>query len=1146
MGKTYVKLLFRGVKDSFARFMSILAIVAVGTGFLGGLLATTPDMKLTVDEYYDEYYMFDMYVKGSAGLTKDDVSAVSCLDIVKTAMPAKVTDLVMENEDGSCVARIYGVDFSKYGTEEFLNNFEILEGRLPESSSECVVAVPNEYSSEHKIGEMLTISEENKDYAKRRDTYLEDTVEIVGLIQQPQYMSINKEPSTVGTGEVSVIAYVQDDFYTLDVYTDIYLTLNGVRELDTFSDLYEEKIEEAAEELKKLGIERSDIRYSEIISEASDQLNDAKEEYSKAEKDAVQKLRDSREELDDAWQKLNSAKDEIENGKKELSDAKNEIVNGRVQLQSAKNDYYRGLDKIASAKTELDNGHREIERRKAEIAAGRVELDEARAEIASGKEQLAQYEGIIKGAAAAYDTVESSLENTQRRLEEAKENAEDPLVQESINYLEQQVANLKTELEKLGSQIKKYEQEYNENLKKLETAENECDAAEAKLNAAESIIAENEKKLADGEAEIAQNESFMASAWTQIKENEKKLLSAEALIAENEKKLEDGEKEIAENEAKLTDAEKEYYEGKEKAEAELSDAREKINDAQKEIDMLAEAEWYIFDRGDTVSYVNYESDSEKVSAISKIFPVFFFLVAALVALTTMTRMIEEERTQIGTLKAIGYSNNIIKLYYIGYSVLASLIGGIIGIAAGFKTLPVIISNAYSMMYAIPTAQTPFHWNYAFVIVPVAVFCTTAATVAAVGSQLREKPSMLMQQRAPVAGKRILLENIPLIWKRLKFTHKVTARNIFRYKKRLLMTVIGIAGCSALLVAAFGVRDSIRDIVGKQYGEIYKYNMTVYLNEPEAVQNDSILNNFFESSDYIENYAEMHYETGSAEADGESVSTYIYVPRYSYQLKEQFTLRERKSGQPIEFYEDSVILTEKMCEKLEVSVGDTVNIKNGDGRTAEFKITGIAENYIQSYVFMSASTYEESFGAVPEYTLVLADLKAEYEEQKDEISKIILKSDGILLLQFASAIKTSFENSVENIDYIVLVLIFAAGLLAIIVMYNLTNINICERKKELATIKVLGFHREEVAGYIYRETTILSLIGTAAGFVLGIWLHKFVIKYAEVDALMFGRDIRWTSFLYAGLVTLAFTALVDVLMYKKLVKINMVESMKANE
>ena len=549
---------------------------------------------------------------------------------------------------------------------------------------------------------------------------------------------------------------------------------------------------------------------------------------------------------------------------------------------------------------------------------------------------------------------------------------------------------------------------------------------------------------------------------------------------------------------------------------------------------------------DLVSHASYKSNTEKIDAIARVFPLFLFLVAALVALTTMTRMVEEERTQIGTLKALGYSDMRILFYYLGYSFWASLLGCAIGVILGFRLLPSVISQAYSMMYTLPTIVTPFRWQEALIIAPVAIVCTTGATLMACLSQLKEKPSRLMLPKAPKAGKRIFLEHIPFIWNRLKFTQKVTCRNIFRYKKRLYMTVIGIAGCTALLLTGFGLRDSINDIVDKQFFELYLYDMTISLKNEDSLAESSELQSILDDGTLITSYATVHNETASASTELGKETTTIYVPKQTDRLKEHILLRNRLSGADVPFTEDSVVLTEKMCEQLGLSVGDSFTLTPDDGGKATLTVTGITENYVSSYVFISETTYIDAFGEQPEYNQVIAKAVSDDTATHDAIASKMLLLDDVSLVSFNSSIKESFDNLIGNINYIVYVLILAAGALAIIVLYNLTNINISERKKELATIKVLGFYEREVAGYIYRETTVLSILGTLVGFLFGKGLHAFVIQTAEVDAVMFGRTLYPSSFLWAAVVTLLFTFLVELIMMPKIRRISMVESMKAND
>lgn len=1039
-GKTYRRLLIRSVKATRTRFFSIMAIVAVGVGFLAGLLATTPDMQYTVDQYYDENRLFDLDVRGTMGVTDADAEALRALDSVEICMPAYVTDVLMNAGDGSgFVTRIYGVPLGAFGGETFLNGFELAAGRMPENASECLLASPNGYTgSAHAIGETYTISEENKEFDKLDDTYAGRTLTVVGLAKSPYYMSVESEPSTVGAGRVEAILYTLPDFYSLEVYTDLFLSVRGAAALNTFSKEYQTLIDGVADTLETLGEDRSVIRYREVVDEANEKLTDARVELADAEADAEKKLADARQELDEGHA-------DLESGKREVEDAKIQVADARVKLDDAKK--------------ELDKNQRKV-------TDARWTLTDAR-----------------KDAEAQFKDAYSQLEDARPYYGEAW---------------------------------------YQAALQSVRDAEK---AANAELDASAKEIRYAERKLSEGKTKVA---------------------DAETELADAEKDIADAEKKIADAETRIADGEQEYQTASDDAEREIADAHKKIDDAQKDVDELETPEWVVTDRSDTVSYRSYKSNSEKIAAIAKVFPIFFFLVAALVALTTMTRMVEEERMQIGTLKALGYDRRDILAYYVGYSVLASLLGSVAGVFIGFYTLPLVISNAYTMMYVLPQTQLVFWWKYALIVAPVAVACTTGATFVACLGQLSERPAQLMLPRAPKPGKRVFLERIGFIWKRMKFTDKVTARNVFRYKKRLFMTVIGVAGCCALLLTGFGIRDSIRDIVAKQFGEIYQYNLSLYLSEDGAETDDPIIAGFLADSSAVTSFAVMHSEVGEAEhAEGSSEVT-IFVPRDTDALKQQITLRNRKSGADIPFNEDSVVLTEKLAETLGVKAGDTVEIGSADGKRANFTVTGVAENYLTGYLFMSEKTYEAAYGETPEYKLVIASVPDESAETRDAVSRRVLESDHILLVQFSETIRESFSNTVKNIDYIVIVLIVSAGILAMIVLYNLTNINICERTKELATIKVLGFHEKEVASYIYRETNILVALGIVAGFGLGVWLHSFVVRAAEVDAVMFGRQIYLRSYLLAAAVTALFTALVDWIMLGRLKNIDMVESMKANE
>ena len=998
MKRTYIKLLLRGVRGSLTRFLSILGIVAIGTGFLAGLLATTPDMRDTADRYYGENRIMDVDIKGTLGLTDDDVSSLLATGVYEQAMPARVSDTMLSDQEGvSYVTRIYGVPLEQRGTKAFLNDFVITDGRMPENASECLLAIPNGYTSSHAVGEIYRLSDENPDFDTLSDTYAFDSLTVVGIVRTPYYMSMESEPSSVGSGKVAVILYAFPEVYSLDVYTDIFLTVAGLPECNTFDDSYKDAVAEVTDSLEDFSVQRCQIRFDEVKTDAQQEIDDARVEYDDAKTDADTELADARQKLDDANTELSDAKQEVEDGEKALRNAKSEL---------------------RSAKKTLDA---QIQQQRDNLEAMRPGID-----------------------AATYAALSLQIDGAEQ-------------------------------------------------------------AGQQKID----------------------------SGWHTVHTNETKLTDARERITDAE--------------TELADAEQAYQDAKTDADTQLSDAATKLDDAQKELDDLDVPEWYILDREDVVSFVSYKGNTDKVAAIAKVFPLFLFLVAALVALTTMTRMVEEERGQIGTLKALGYGSGAIMFYYIAYATLASTLGSILGMIIGFYSLPVVISQAYKMMYTLPATETVFRWNYALVIAPIAILCTAVATLWACLSTLKERPARLMLPRAPKAGKRILLERVPFLWNRLKFTQKVTARNIFRYKKRLFMTVIGIAGCTALLLTGFGLRDSISDIVEKQFGELYQYDFTVNLKNGDVWQENADVRAIFDDSDAIANHLLMHIESGNVLVGSEKQSVSIYVPEDNAALKQNITLRERKSGNDVAFADDSVVLTEKLCELLGLSVGDSFTLRDSDGKEASLTVTGITENYVSAFAFVANGVYEKAFGAAPAYSHMLARCAGEVTpETETALSERLLAEDDVTYVQFNATIQTSFENTIKNINYIVMVLILSAGALAMIVLYNLTNINICERKKELATIKVLGFYEKEVANYIYRETNILSILGTLAGFALGIWLHAFVVKTAEVDVVMFGRQIYPMSYLLAAGVTLVFTLIVDALMLPRVRSIDMVESMKAND
>ncbi len=649
--------------------------------------------------------------------------------------------------------------------------------------------------------------------------------------------------------------------------------------------------------------------------------------------------------------------------------------------------------------------------------------------------------------------------------------------------------------------------------------------------------AETERALADAKSELDAAKAELDDGYAQLDASANEMRHAGYPEARITQSLADARAELDKGLAQYETGLADYESTKAESEEKLHDAEQKLLDAQKELDKAETGKWYVKTREDNISFASFEGNAMKIAAIAVVFPVFFFMVAVLVALTTMTRMVEEQRVQIGTLKALGYSNAAIMGKYIMYAGTATLLGSALGLGFGMQFFPMVLWNAYGIMYHLPPLLTPLRINYALIAFLGALFCTMLATVAACFHSLRECAASLMLPKAPKAGKRVLLEHITPIWKRMKFTHKVTVRNLLRYKKRFFMTIVGIAGCTALLVTGFGLSDSINEILDKQYAELNHYDLLVLCKNAKSAKSDQLQSLLSD----MENVLHVHQENCSISANGEKLDAALFVPQKTEIFPELLTLRTRKSGTPLTLEDDTVILTEKAAETLRLSAGDTLELVR-ENKTVSLTIGGIAENYVNTYVYMSPAQFEKLYGEPANFRMILTQFPNGV--QGSEIAEKILECDGITTISLVEDTKTSFRSMVNSINYIIIVLIISAGLLAFVVLYNLMNINITERERELATIKVLGFYEGEVGAYVFRETLILSLLGTSAGLVLGIFLHGFVVRTAEVDMAMFGREIYPSSFAYAAVLTMVFSLIVCLAMFPKLRKINMVESLKS--
>ncbi len=875
-----------------------------------------------------------------------------------------------------------------------------------------------------------------------------------------------------------------------------------------------------------------------------------------AENEAL--LAAKRQELADAKAKLEAAKQLIPALEPPLAEAEQQTAALGAKLpglRAARDRAQADYDAAADA-ADLPGKQAAFDTAAQREAAAAAALQSAQQAVADGmaadgcateQEWLAQQPETAGAALAARDS--SQLAHTQAAAE--KQTAETELAAARAAAAPAQAA-----LSAAENQLALAEGAYN-------TAAASLASLRRQVDDAKRMIAEGEPQIIEGEKQLAEGEKQLAAARNQLLEAEKAIVRgesalnlaptlaqlktdlAEQQLAGAREKAADGEAELRSGQEEYEKNEAEYLAQKADAERQMADAEQQLADGEKQLAELEVPEWFVLDRTDHVSASNFLSDVDKLEAITTVFPIFFFLVAALVALTTMTRMVDEERLQIGTLKALGYHRGQIMFKYLFYAWAATLAGGVLGLAFGFTVLPAVIWNAYGTMYSIPDFRCMFHTDIAVLGVGAALLCTGLATWNACSRTLREWAAQLLLPKAPAAGKRILLERITPVWKRMKFTHKVTARNLFRYKKRFFMTVIGVAGCTSLLVTGFGLKDSIGDIVSKQFSDIFTYDFMLTLSDDRALENDAF-RAVMDDPGQVKKYLPAHQERVSLDVGGESYDLYLFVPQTEQALPDFVDLHERKTRTPTPLVPDGVVITEKFSNDTGLTAGDVLPVSNGRHHRSELPITGVAENYVETYVYMTPGTYERAFGDVPEPNSVLCILPEAGADVPEALSAALLDVDGVAGLTGMNAMRSSLDDTIASINYVVYVIILCAGLLAFVVLYNLMNINVTERAKEIATIKVLGFYEKEVQAYVYRESNILSLIGMIAGLFGGVLLHKFIMTTVEVDMVMFGQQIKPLSFLFSAVLTLVFAQFVNLVMRRKLRGISMVESMKAPE
>lgn len=1185
------------IRKSMGRFLSIFFIVAIGCAFFAGIRSSEPDMRYSGDAYFDRKNLMDLQVISTMGLTDEDVEAIEKLDGIEKAEAGYSVDALCTEGDNQIVMHVMSLLPS-------MNQVQVENGRLPEKSDECVVDADFLSKSTLKIGDRVTLSSGTDKPVT--DSLKEDTFTIVGSVSSPCYIGFQRGSTTIGSGNISAFLCVPEESFCMEVYTEIYAQVKGAEKLTAFTDQYDQRIDSVMKEVEAIKEEREKARYNEIVAEASEKLADAEKEITDAEAELEQGKAEAQEKLTAAREKLENAQKELEQAKKELASSQAKIASSKEELEQAQKELNESSGKIAAGEKELNEKSialatlkeqkdtlqgqlAALEQQKEELSGQKTTLEAQKRTLQEGQKNLLDTQAVLQQQISRLKAEKEDLNAEGIRLSEEKETLQKEYEELKSQYeasgdteILKQVEAKKAQLDEVNAKIAENSAKIEQNKTLLETVESQMDPLEEKLVQMKNGLEQTEtalEKISAGLSEIeagqaqmqtglTQMESYISSgefqlqaAREQLESGKNQILSGQRQIEDAKKRIADGEeqiqagiKQIQDGETGLADGWIEYQDGERQAnaeiadgEAQIADAKVQLADAKKEIEQIEKPTWYIYDRSHLPEYSGYGDNADRMKAIGEVFPLIFFLVAALISLTTMTRMVEEERTLIGTLKALGYSKKSIAAKYLGYAVLATLTGGIFGVMIGEKILPYIIITAYKIMYRhLPDVEIPYNLYYGVLACVAALLCTVAATIFSCMKELKEQAAELMRPPAPKQGKRVFLEYIPFLWKRLNFTWKSTVRNLMRYKKRFFMTIFGIGGCMGLMLVGFGLKDSISSIVPLQYEDIQLYDGNVILQSDVTMQEKQEVYEALEKNSQVVATAEDLLQKITIEHDGVSKEVYLNVPENVEKFSDFVVLQDRTTKEKYQLTDKGAVLTEKMAKELGVSAGDTVTIKEENEKERTVKISQICENYMSHYLYMTPAVYKAAYGKEPEYNSIYYRTEGRTTKEAESVGEAALKLDGALSVSYTTELRQQVDDMLQSLDIVIVVLIISAGMLAFVVLYNLNNINITERKRELATLKVLGFYDKEVTEYVYRENILLTLIGSVFGMLLGKILHRFIIVTVEIDSVMFGRNINTISFVYAFLLTVVFSLFVNGVMYFKLKKINMVESLKSVE
>lgn len=1200
---------WREIKHTRSRFFSIMILVALSVAFLSGLKATAPDMKRTGDDYLDSLHLADIQVLSTLGLTDEDIAALRAQDKVEDAEGEYVIDAFASSDSLDAVVKVLSLtgrginkvllrDGRMPARADECVVEENMLSLMSISIGDRITLTPGGDLSDALSQNTYTVVG-----TVRSPVYLavERGTSTLGSGTVKAYLYLPREAFTLDyytaayvrvSGAAEMTAFYSD----YDDYIDAVID-----ELEPFGDAraqlrHDDLVDEATEKLDDAQKELDDAK-----AEADEKLGDAQKELN----DARRKLDDGWKDYYDGQQELKDARAELDDAKIELDDGEMQYLNGMEEYEDALDEYEKGRAEYEDGLAQYEDGVKELESGEKELAAGRRQLESGERQLNSLAKTVTDalagsgspyggapeklLEDLGRGDSAAIAATDAALGGMRAQLTGGIAKA-----QSKIDEMQDQLVTVNTAIDQLSQIPPEYmtpeqkqmlaeaqaakpqleagiataqatKAELEENLSQLNSisasslaaSKRELDdgwdeyyAGEAELDAGRKELRDAKMELDDAKAQLDDAPAQLADAKKELSDARKKLDDGWKDYYDGEAQYADGVKELSDAYTELTDGERdyrkglrEYADGKAEADEKIADAQEKITDARRKVADIDSCEWYIFSRSYNPGYTGFGQDADRMANLASVLPIIFFLVAALVCLTTMTRMVEEQRVQIGALKALGYSRLSISWKYIGYGLLPSLVGGVLGLVIGYILFPKMIFTAYQIMYQMPDIELHAYTDISLFSVLAAVACTTVATLWACLATLRETPASLMRPRTPKAGKRVFLEYIKPLWRRMSFIHKVTARNLFRYQKRFWMTVIGIGGCTALIIAGFGMRSSLLFTMSRQYDELFHYSAQVTLADNALPEERAAVEDFLAGDSRVVNYIPCAASSATVVTPSYSTTAYVEVMA-SDEIGKVVDLFDYKSGDPITMGDEGVYIDQKLSELLKVSVGDTFFL-DGDVR-GDVTVAGIYEHYTGHFIYMTPGYYENALHADGEPNAYLLNFTSDDTDTCNAIFEKLLDMSGVATTSRMRDTQDTYMHSMERVDFVVVIIILAAAALAMVVLFNLSNINITERQRELATIKLLGFYDGEVSAYVYRENIVLTVFGILLGCFMGHWLHIYLVRSTEIDLMMFGRQTAPSAYVYAAILTMLFSVLVNVLAHFKMKKIDMVESLKSAE